>query len=53
MRGLPECLDSLVAPKHTKSLKYYQENKPIVDWEVMLVLGAVSEHFSPLGREAS
>lgn len=34
-------IGSLVAPKHTKSLKYYQENKPIVDWEVMLVLGAV------------
>lgn len=34
-------LGSLVAPKHTKSLRYYQENKPIVDWEVMLVLGAV------------
>ncbi len=34
-------LGSLVAPKHTKSLKYYQENKPIVDWEVMLVLGAI------------
>ena len=34
-------LGTLVAPKHTKSLKYYQENKPVVDWEVMLVLGAV------------
>ncbi|MCC6511737.1 MAG: hypothetical protein IT423_21735 [Pirellulaceae bacterium] len=28
-----------VAPQHTESLKYYQENKPIVDWEVMLVIG--------------
>lgn len=34
-------LGSLVAPKHTKSLKYYQENKPVVDWEVMLVFGAI------------
>ncbi|MHB0958563.1 MAG: YeeE/YedE thiosulfate transporter family protein [Pirellulaceae bacterium] len=30
-----------VAPKHTNSLKYYQDNKPAVDWEVMLVLGVV------------
>jgi uncharacterized membrane protein YedE/YeeE len=30
-----------VAPKHTESLKYYQKNKPAVDWEVMLVLGAI------------
>jgi len=30
-----------VAPKHTKSLKYYQENKPVVDWEVMLLFGAI------------
>ena len=34
-------LGSLVAPKHTKSLKYYQDNKPVVDWEVMLVFGAI------------
>jgi uncharacterized membrane protein YfcA len=34
-------LGSLVAPRHTKSLRYYQENKPVIDWEVMLVLGAV------------
>jgi uncharacterized membrane protein YedE/YeeE len=32
---------TLVAPKHTQSLKYYQDNKPAVDWEVMLVLGIV------------
>ena len=31
----------VVAPKHTDSLKYFQDNKPAVDWEVMLVLGAV------------
>ena len=29
------------APKHTASLKYYQDNSPAVDWEVMLVAGAV------------
>jgi len=27
--------------RHTASLKYFQENKPVVDWEVMIVLGAV------------
>jgi uncharacterized membrane protein YedE/YeeE len=31
----------LVAPRHTTSLKYFQENKPKVDWEVMLVGGAI------------
>jgi uncharacterized membrane protein YedE/YeeE len=30
-----------VAPKHTESLTYYQKNKPAVDWEVMLVVGAI------------
>lgn len=29
------------APKHTSTLKYYKDNKPAVDWEVMLVTGAV------------
>jgi len=27
--------------RHTESLKYFQENKPVVDWEVMVVFGAV------------
>lgn len=31
----------VIAPRHTASLKYYQENKPLVDWEVMVVVGAV------------
>ena len=31
----------VVAPKHTDSLKYFRDNKPAVDWEVMLVVGAV------------
>lgn len=34
-------LGSAVAPKHTQSLKYYRDNKPAVDWEVMLVVGAI------------
>lgn len=34
-------LGSVAAPKHTKSLKFYQDNKPAVDWEVMLVIGAI------------
>lgn len=34
-----------VAPRHTASLKYYQDNKPAIDWEVMLVFGAVAGAF--------
>ena len=34
-------LGKVVAKKHTISLKYYQDNKPAVDWEVMLVVGAI------------
>ena len=34
-------LGKLVAPRHTESLKYFQENKPKVDWEVMLVGGVI------------
>ena len=34
-----------VAPRHTESLKYYQDNKPAIDWEVMLVLGAIGGAF--------
>jgi uncharacterized membrane protein YedE/YeeE len=34
-----------IAPRHTKSLKYYQDNKPAVDWEVMLVVGAIGGAF--------
>jgi uncharacterized protein len=33
------------ARKHTESLKYYQDFKPKVDWEVMLVVGAVGGAF--------
>ena len=30
-----------VAPKQTNSLKYFRENKPKVDWGVMLVVGII------------
>jgi hypothetical protein len=35
----------LFAPRHTESLKYYQDFKPKVDWEVMLVVGVVGGAF--------
>lgn len=35
----------LFARRHTESLKYYQDFKPRVDWEVMLVVGAVGGAF--------
>ncbi len=38
-------LGNMVAPQHTKSLKYYQDNKPAIDWEVMLVVGAIGGAF--------
>lgn len=34
-------LGKLIAPGHTGSLKYFQDNKPKVDWEVMLVGGVI------------
>ena len=36
---------NLFAPRHTESLKYYRDYKPKVDWEVMLVVGAVGGAF--------
>jgi uncharacterized membrane protein YedE/YeeE len=38
-------LGKAVAPRHTESLKYYQDNKPAIDWEVMLVVGAIGGAF--------
>ena len=38
-------LGKVVAPRHTESLKYYQDNKPAIDWEVMLVVGAIGGAF--------
>jgi uncharacterized membrane protein YedE/YeeE len=35
-------LGMAVAPKHTKSLKYYKDNRPAIDWEVMVVVGAIA-----------
>jgi len=35
----------LFARRHTESLKYYQDFKPKVDWEVMLVVGVVGGAF--------
>jgi len=34
-------LGKAVAPRHTESLAYYQKTGPVVDWEVMLLLGIV------------
>lgn len=34
-------LGRAIAPRHTESLKYFQDNKPEIDWEVFLLLGAV------------
>jgi len=34
-------LGKAIAPRHTESLKYYQDFKPKVEWEVMLVVGVV------------
>lgn len=34
-------IGSLIAPKHTRSLKFYKDKKPVVDWEVMLLVGVV------------
>lgn len=30
-----------IAPRHAMSLKYFHDNKPKVDWEVMLVVGVI------------
>lgn len=38
-------IGKLVAPKHTESLKYFQTNNPVVDWEVMLVVGVIGGAF--------
>jgi len=38
-------IGKMVAPRHTESLKYYQDNKPAIDWEVMLVVGAIGGAF--------
>lgn len=35
----------LVAPRRVESLPYYQETKPAVDWEVMLLVGVIAGAF--------
>jgi uncharacterized membrane protein YedE/YeeE len=30
-----------ISPRHTMSLKYFQDNKPKLDWGVMLVVGVI------------
>ncbi len=34
-------IGGVVAPKHTRSLKYFQDNPPKVGWELLLVAGVV------------
>jgi uncharacterized membrane protein YedE/YeeE len=34
-------IGSVFAAKHTAKLKFYRDNKPVVDWEVMLLLGVI------------
>jgi hypothetical protein len=36
---------SAIAPKHTRSLKFYQDKKPVVEWEVMLLGGVIAGAF--------
>jgi uncharacterized membrane protein YedE/YeeE len=35
-------LGKLVAPRHTAKLAYYKETKPVVEWEVMLLVGVIA-----------
>lgn len=35
----------VLARRHTMSLKYYADNKPAVDWEVMLIVGVLIGSF--------
>ncbi len=35
----------IFAPRHTESLKYFQDTKPRIDWEVMFVVGAIGGAF--------
>lgn len=38
-------LGKLVAPIHTMKLKYYQENRPALNWELVFVLSAILGSF--------
>ena len=38
-------LGLLIAPKHTRSLKYFKDNPPKIGWELMLVVAVVAGAF--------
>lgn len=38
-------LGLLIAPQHTRSLKYFKDNPPKIGWELMLVLAVVAGAF--------
>ena len=38
-------LGKLVAPRHVNGLPYFRKTRPVVDWEVMLLLGIVAGAF--------
>lgn len=38
-------IGKLIAPRHTASLKYFQDSKPRIDWEFMFVTGAMAGAF--------
>ena len=38
-------IGKVVAPRHTESLKYFQDTKPKIDWEFMFVTGAIGGAF--------
>lgn len=38
-------LGKLFAPRHTRTLPYYKETRPIVEWEVMLLVGVLMGAF--------
>jgi uncharacterized protein len=39
--SLAGMIGRLFAPRHIHSLKYYQDNKPAIDWTTLFVLGAI------------
>lgn len=38
-------IGKLFAPRHTESLKYYQEHKPAFNWTVVFILGTIAGAF--------
>lgn len=38
-------LGLLIAPKHTRSLKYFKDNPPKIGWELMLVVAVIAGAF--------